>query len=213
VLRPVRELGRASRLPGEGELRTRIAVRGSDELADVARTFNNTAAELERHVKQLREMEADGVQRAFAFFTSPFSSYSGCRQSRENLFVAPEEVGEHPQRSIVTRVLGPEALVRIDTHTFAARAGDVFLLCSDGLTTMIGEPQVAATLSAAPGARAAGALGDQATAIGWLRAAAEAGTSPLGLASIIDGSPELIGVRQHPEVVSIRRSLAPTPAA
>ncbi|WP_214324804.1 sensor histidine kinase [Nonomuraea sediminis] len=59
VLGPVRELGRAARLLGEGELRTRIAVRGSDELADVARTFNNTAAELERHVKQLREMEAD----------------------------------------------------------------------------------------------------------------------------------------------------------
>ncbi|MFF4415547.1 ATP-binding protein [Streptosporangium sp. NPDC001559] len=59
VLRPVRELGRAARLLGEGELRTRIAVRGSDELADVARTFNDTAAELERHVEQLREMEAD----------------------------------------------------------------------------------------------------------------------------------------------------------
>lgn len=59
VLRPVRELGRAARLLGEGELRTRIAVRGSDELADVARTFNVTAAELERHVRQLREMEAD----------------------------------------------------------------------------------------------------------------------------------------------------------
>ncbi|MEU7004607.1 HAMP domain-containing sensor histidine kinase [Nonomuraea sp. NPDC046570] len=59
VLRPVRELGRAARLLGEGELRTRIAVTGSDELADVARTFNNTAAELERHVEQLRQMEAD----------------------------------------------------------------------------------------------------------------------------------------------------------
>ncbi|MEV7805246.1 HAMP domain-containing sensor histidine kinase [Microbispora sp. NPDC088329] len=59
VLGPVRELGRAARLLGQGELRTRIAVRGSDELADVARTFNDTAAELERHVEQLREMEAD----------------------------------------------------------------------------------------------------------------------------------------------------------
>ncbi|MGW2222228.1 ATP-binding protein [Nonomuraea sp. NPDC001684] len=59
VLRPVRELGRAARLLGEGELRTRVAVRGSDELADVARTFNDTAAELERHVMQLRAMEAD----------------------------------------------------------------------------------------------------------------------------------------------------------
>ncbi|GIH96358.1 ATP-binding protein [Planobispora siamensis] len=59
VLRPVRELGRAARLLGEGELQTRIAVRGSDELAEVARTFNDTAAELERHVEQLRGMEAD----------------------------------------------------------------------------------------------------------------------------------------------------------
>ncbi|WP_211267118.1 sensor histidine kinase [Nonomuraea candida] len=59
VLRPVRELGRAARLLGEGEMRTRVAVRGSDELADVARTFNHTAAELERRVRQLREMEAD----------------------------------------------------------------------------------------------------------------------------------------------------------
>ncbi|MEV6230921.1 HAMP domain-containing sensor histidine kinase [Saccharopolyspora shandongensis] len=59
VLRPARELGRAAQLLGTGELRTRIAVRGSDELADVARTFNNTAAELERHVEQLRAMEAD----------------------------------------------------------------------------------------------------------------------------------------------------------
>ncbi|MFC4536764.1 ATP-binding protein [Sphaerisporangium dianthi] len=59
VLGPVRELGRAARLLGQGEMRTRIAVRGSDELAEVARTFNTTAAELERHVEQLREMEAD----------------------------------------------------------------------------------------------------------------------------------------------------------
>ncbi|QYC39749.1 Sensor histidine kinase MtrB [Nonomuraea coxensis DSM 45129] len=59
VLGPVRELGRAARLLGEGELSTRIGVRGSDELADVARTFNHTAAELERHVEQLRQAEAD----------------------------------------------------------------------------------------------------------------------------------------------------------
>ncbi|MGB0114990.1 MAG: site-2 protease family protein, partial [Ilumatobacteraceae bacterium] len=63
------------------------------------------------------------------------------------------------------------------------------------------------TLAAATVARAAGALGDQATAIGWLRTAAEAGTSPTGLATIIDGSPELIGIRQHPDVVAIRQSL------
>ncbi|MDA3032108.1 MAG: hypothetical protein O3B90_07240 [Actinomycetota bacterium] len=64
------------------------------------------------------------------------------------------------------------------------------------------------TLSASAVARASGALGDQGTAIGWLRAAAEAGTSPIGLASVIDGSPELVGLRQHPDVQAIRQSLA-----
>ena len=68
------------------------------------------------------------------------------------------------------------------------------------------------TLAAATVARAAGALGDQPTAIGWLRTAAEAGTSPSGLAAIIDSSPELIGIRQHPDVVAIRRDIAATHA-
>ena len=41
----------------------------------------------------LREMAAQGVKRALAFFTSSFSSYSGCRQYRENIAAAREEVG------------------------------------------------------------------------------------------------------------------------
>lgn len=64
------------------------------------------------------------------------------------------------------------------------------------------------TLSASAVARASGALGDHATAIGWLRAAADVGTSPVGLASVIDGSPELTGLRAHPEVQEIRRALS-----
>src|SRR5581483_9677419 len=41
----------------------------------------------------LRAMRDDGVERALAFFTSAFSSYSGCRQYRENLFDAQAAVG------------------------------------------------------------------------------------------------------------------------
>ncbi len=69
------------------------------------------------------------------------------------------------------------------------------------------------TLGAATVARAAGALGDQATAIGWLRAAADVGTAPGALATVIDNSPELVGLRHHPDVVAIRRTLAAAPAA
>src|SRR3954454_25146193 len=50
-----------------------------------------------------------------------------------------EQAEEHPQRSIITRALGPEPNVNVDTMTFPARDGDVFLLCSDGLTTMVSD--------------------------------------------------------------------------
>ncbi|WP_225831792.1 cell wall metabolism sensor histidine kinase WalK [Streptomyces sp. NK08204] len=58
VLRPVRDLRRAARNMGSGHLETRIRVKGSDELADLARTFNESAVELERTVGELREAEA-----------------------------------------------------------------------------------------------------------------------------------------------------------
>ncbi len=58
----------------------------------------------------------------------------------------PEEAEEHPQRSIITRALGPEPAVEVDIRTAPARDGDVFLICSDGLTGMIGEQGVAEVL-------------------------------------------------------------------
>jgi len=70
--------------------------------------------------------------------------------------LTPEEAVEHPQRSVITRALGPEAVVDVDTRSFRARPGDVYLLCSDGLTTMIGEEQIAAVLLAHPQLRDAG---------------------------------------------------------
>jgi len=42
----------------------------------------------------LRQMRGDGVRRAIAFFTSAYSSYSGCRQYRENIIAARAEIGE-----------------------------------------------------------------------------------------------------------------------
>ena len=59
-----------------------------------------------------------------------------------------EQAAEHPQRSIITRALGPEPDVEVDTWTYPARAGDVVLLCSDGLTSMISEERVREVLVA-----------------------------------------------------------------
>ncbi|MES5816650.1 HAMP domain-containing sensor histidine kinase [Streptomyces sp. RG80] len=58
VLRPVRALRRATRSIAEGHLDTRLDVNGSDELADLSHTFNETAAALEKSVAELRAMEA-----------------------------------------------------------------------------------------------------------------------------------------------------------
>ena len=51
--------------------------------------------------------------------------------------LSPEEAESHPQRSVITRALGTDPDVDVDTFTIAAEIGDVFLLCSDGLTTMV----------------------------------------------------------------------------
>jgi PPM family protein phosphatase len=78
-----------------------------------------------------------------------------------------QEAAEHPQRSIITRALGPEPDIDIDLHTHCMQAGDVLLLCSDGLTGMISEDEVAQILG---GARS---LGDAGRAL--VHAANEAG--------------------------------------
>ncbi|HEV3070159.1 MAG TPA: Stp1/IreP family PP2C-type Ser/Thr phosphatase [Solirubrobacteraceae bacterium] len=70
--------------------------------------------------------------------------------------LTPEEAEDHPQRSIITRALGPEAVVEVDTQSFRARPGDVYLLCSDGLTTMLSEATVAEVLLAHPRLHEAG---------------------------------------------------------
>ncbi|HEY2320540.1 MAG TPA: Stp1/IreP family PP2C-type Ser/Thr phosphatase [Solirubrobacteraceae bacterium] len=60
-----------------------------------------------------------------------------------------EQAAEHPQRSIITRALGIEGDVDVDTWSYPVRAGDVVLLCSDGLTSMIGEEQIVRILGSA----------------------------------------------------------------
>ncbi|MDX6600825.1 MAG: family protein phosphatase [Solirubrobacterales bacterium] len=62
---------------------------------------------------------------------------------------------DHPQRSIITRALGPEPEVEPDIQTVPAAPGDVFLICSDGLTTMLGEQQIAKVLAGASSMSAA----------------------------------------------------------
>ena len=56
--------------------------------------------------------------------------------------LTPEEAESHPQRSVITRALGTEADVDVDTFSVEASPGDLFLLCSDGLTTMVDDQTI-----------------------------------------------------------------------
>jgi PPM family protein phosphatase len=63
--------------------------------------------------------------------------------------ITHEAAEHHPQRSIITRALGPEPEVEVDTYTVAGREGDLFLLCSDGLTSMISDEEIGSILRSA----------------------------------------------------------------
>jgi len=53
-----------------------------------------------------------------------------------------EEAETHPQRSVITRALGTDPDVDVDTFSVPAETGDLFLLCSDGLTDMVSEDSI-----------------------------------------------------------------------
>jgi PPM family protein phosphatase len=81
--------------------------------------------------------------------------------------ITDAQAQDHPQRSIITRALGPEPEVEPDVQTVPAAPGDVFLICSDGLTTMLSEEQIAKLLAGATSMDAAvRALVDEANRAG-----------------------------------------------
>ncbi|MHB8490855.1 MAG: Stp1/IreP family PP2C-type Ser/Thr phosphatase [Solirubrobacteraceae bacterium] len=70
--------------------------------------------------------------------------------------LTPAEAQEHPQRSVITRALGPEPVVQADTSTHPAQAGDVYLVCSDGLTSMLPDDALAEIINGAKDLSSAG---------------------------------------------------------
>jgi protein phosphatase len=56
--------------------------------------------------------------------------------------LSQEEAETHPQRSVITRALGTDPDVDADAFTVDAQPGDVFMLCSDGLTTMVDDEDI-----------------------------------------------------------------------
>jgi serine/threonine protein phosphatase PrpC/ribosomal protein L40E len=68
--------------------------------------------------------------------------------------ITPEQARTYPQRSVLVRAMGEQDSVEVDLFTEALQAGDVLLLCSDGLWEMVPDEVLRATLRSAPNPQA-----------------------------------------------------------
>jgi protein phosphatase len=83
--------------------------------------------------------------------------------------IPPEQARYHPQRNVIRQAVGvadPSEPLEPDIETFALQAGDLYLLCSDGLTDMVDDAEIEAILRDEPPTRAAWRLVDRALANG-----------------------------------------------
>jgi PPM family protein phosphatase len=158
----------AAGLPEEGTPEDRLAAvvrRANEEIFRMSREDDSRAG-MGTTLTAVHVGESDiaiahvGDSRAYRFRDGELSrlteDHSLVEEMRRRGQLTAEEADEHPQRSIITRALGPEPDVLVDTRSWAARDGDVILLCSDGLTSMIPETRVGEILREATGLEQAG---------------------------------------------------------
>jgi serine/threonine protein phosphatase PrpC len=66
----------------------------------------------------------------------------------EQGLLAPEEAKHHPRANVITRAIGSHEALPLDKIQDQIQAGDMLLLCSDGLTKMLSDDEIAAALAA-----------------------------------------------------------------
>ena len=120
--------------------------------------------------------------------------------------LTPEEAERHPQRSAITRAVGTESAIDADVVSVPGQVGDLFLLCSDGLTDMLSEEEIASSILDADR--------DPVAAADALVAAANASGGEdnitVVLFELVEGEPELVGAPE-PGPVATPDTTDPTP--
>jgi protein phosphatase len=91
-----------------------------------------------------------GDSRAYRFRSGSFeqltTDHSLVAELVSSGVLTPEEAERHPQRSAITRALGTEPSVEVEAFTVSGEPGDLFLICSDGLPTMVSDDEIAAVI-------------------------------------------------------------------
>jgi protein phosphatase len=100
------------------------------------------------------------------------------------------QAAEHPQKNLITRALGADEDVQVDTTTLPVKKGDRFILCSDGLSDMVPEPALASLLVEYPG-------NPETTATRLLDAALDAGGMDNITVIVVDVKDRDEGVRER----------------
>ncbi len=153
----------AEETPAEGQLE-QIAQAANREIHRLAQEDSSRAGMgTTLTAAMLRDDEVSlghvGDSRAYLFRSGELKrltkDHSLVEELRRQGRLTEEQAEEHPQRSIITRALGPEPNVNVDTMSFPARDGDVYLLCSDGLTTMVPDQEIKRILSESKSLRSA----------------------------------------------------------
>lgn len=68
--------------------------------------------------------------------------------------LTPEEAEDHPLNHVLTRALSVQPDLRVETRQVDVRGGDIFLLCSDGLTKMVAHSEIQSCLETGGGPEA-----------------------------------------------------------
>jgi serine/threonine protein phosphatase PrpC len=142
--------------------------RKDPDLAGMGTTVTAAIVDLEAEEVAIGHV---GDSRAYRFRGGKFEQltrdHSLVEEMRRKGQLTDAQAEDHPQRSIITRALGPEPEVQVDLQTVPAQNGDVFLICSDGLTTMLDDEQIGRILGRATSLQAAvRALVDEANRAG-----------------------------------------------